>query len=306
MKEINDPIFRSDNPALMEEMKANDIRNSVLWTGKIIAEKPEEVVENTEIEIKEDENEMNPESKENPLNPDKIDDNTHSLSDDSKKTEETTSKLDHSIPNHPIIFNPNLKKVMPNNPNNNPIHPPKDVYYHTYNNPYVFQNPVFNMMTNKQPYYSNYVINIDPNIQHPLQRLLPLNNLHNMNMNPMMQQQIPNNFNNPNMMKFIPNQRIMAPNQPMGMMPGYMAYPQGPNNMMPLDNKMLQMNNNFNMMNNNNFNNPPQVPLEKMFITSQMNNINNPIYNTNVPVNNQTINKNNQVVENDDIKIEKA
>ena len=56
MKEISDPIFKTDNPALLEEIKANDIRNSVLWTGKINDKNAE--TENNDVS-KEGENNKN-------------------------------------------------------------------------------------------------------------------------------------------------------------------------------------------------------------------------------------------------------
>lgn len=159
MKEISDPVFKSDNPALLEEIKASDIRNSVLWTGKINEQIPE-----TNTEIPKDEKEKNDSSenkKEEEMPEDnqdekeikqKLDDNN----EDINVEDSLNIKIDQNIPQNPIIFNPNLKKVMPSSNNNvNQTQQPKDVYYHTYNNPYVFQNPVFNMMTNRQPYYSN-------------------------------------------------------------------------------------------------------------------------------------------------------
>jgi len=159
MKEISDPIFKTDNPALLEEIKANDIRNSVLWTGKINDKNAE--TENNDVS-KEGENNKN-ESSENKKEDElpegnKIDEESKEKKDEAQEEsnidDSLNIKIDQNIPQEPI-FNPNLKKVMPTPNNNvNQTQQPRDVYYHTYNNPYVFQNPVFNMMTNRQPYYS--------------------------------------------------------------------------------------------------------------------------------------------------------
>ena len=157
MKEISDPIFRSENPALLEELKANDIRNSVLWTGKVI-----EKLEEDEVKVSEGKDdgtivkEVEKDDKTTPISTDLPADTTILV--ESEKQDEINIKHDQSIPQNPIL-NPNLKKVMPSQTMNmNQTQQPKDVYYHTYNNPYVFQNPVFNMMTNRQPYYSIYFI----------------------------------------------------------------------------------------------------------------------------------------------------
>ena len=106
--------------------------------------------------MEETNHEPDKEDKTKNISSDLLTDNNN-VTDDIQKSEEINLKNDLTIPQNPIIYNPNLKKVMPTQTMNaNQTQQPKDVYYHTYNNPYVFQNPVFNMMTNRQPYYSNF------------------------------------------------------------------------------------------------------------------------------------------------------
>jgi len=203
LNEINDPAFKNENPALMDEIKANDIRNSVLWTGKV-NEPVKEETDNVNVEEKkEEEEEENEKEEETSL-------------EEPRPPEEPMIKLDQSIPQNPL-FNPNQRRVAPINPNSNV--PMQNNYYHTYNNPYVFQNPAFNRMTTPNFY--------NPNIQHPLQRLLPLNNLGSqqpMTYNyPGMPSTLPNM---PNMMKYMPSQKVVYPSQPMMFVPGnFMGYP---------------------------------------------------------------------------------
>ena len=97
MKEISDPIFRSENPALLEELKANDIRNSVLWTGKVI-EKPEE----DEVKVSEGKDdgtivkEVEKDDKTTPISTDLPADTTILV--ESEKQDEINIKHDQSIP----------------------------------------------------------------------------------------------------------------------------------------------------------------------------------------------------------------
>jgi hypothetical protein len=130
-----------------------DIRNSVLWTGKIPEIKVEEkngqpiVEENIQKEIEEAKEEI----------PIKDENEKEEHEETEKEIDIPLPKFDYKVPSIPIVNNPNVIRSAPVNPYNIPnnFNPntsqPFNNYYNTFLNPYVYQNQNFNYLTQPRP-----------------------------------------------------------------------------------------------------------------------------------------------------------
>jgi hypothetical protein len=156
MKELDEYKTKGDILMLEPERKANDIKNSVLWTGKIPEIKENQVEEEIPEEPKKIETEE-PQPQEVPV-------------EEVKKEEINVEmpKVEYKVPTNPIMNNPNIIRSAPINPysipTNNFGNPnPLNNYYNTYINPYVFQNQNFGFSPQQHRPPVNYNIGILPN-----------------------------------------------------------------------------------------------------------------------------------------------
>jgi hypothetical protein len=213
MKEIDDYKNKGDILMIEAERKPNDIKNSVLWTGKI--------PEVGEVKDSEDANEE--EAKEETPK-DEVDTalETEIIEEEGTTKEDINiemPKIDYKVPTMPMVNNPNIIRSNPINPYNVPTNNfgnpnPLNNYYNTFINPYVYQNQNFNYASQQQPrpgmvnynrgiISNNFQGKIPVSYGNPYVNQyvagLQTNNLIGMNMN----------INRPNMMG-----RMMPPNMP--------------------------------------------------------------------------------------------
>ena len=137
-----------------------DIRNSVLWTGKIPEIKVEEKNEQPrEEENKQEEQQQEEVKEEIPLKEEyeKEENEKEEQEETEKEIEIPFPKSDYKVPSIPILNNPNVIRSAPVNPYNIPnnFNPntsqPYNNYYNTFLNPYVYQNQNFNYITQPRP-----------------------------------------------------------------------------------------------------------------------------------------------------------